>query len=332
MPAVERPTTGRTLHRVSAPPLLVTGLPRSGTSWTGKMLEAGGQVVYINEPMSLSRPPGGSPGVLDAPIVHRFQYVGGDDDAAWVRAFGDTLRLRFHPLRELAAVRKPYHLARGAKYAAAFTVGRLRGRRAMLDDPNAIFASRWLTERMGVRTVYVVRDPVGMIGSWRQLGWQPQLQPILDQPDLLADHLGPHETAMRDAVAGGDWLDQMCCLWNVGNRFVDAARHDLDDVLVVRYEDLAADPLRQYEALYDWCGLEWSDSARASIEEATTASSDSNKGFSWSLRGGLSRTAFRRMDSRAAIAKPDRRLDDDEIERVRAATGEVLARFPRTTG
>ena len=311
-------------------PLLVTGLPRSGTSWTGKMLEASGELVYINEPMSLSRPPGGSPGVLDIEVPHRFQYIDPAADADWRRAFADTLALRFHPLSELRAVRAPYHLARGAKYAAEFTLGRWRGKRAMLDDPNAIFASRWLTERMGVTTVFVVRDPVRMIGSWRQLGWQPQLQPILDQPDLLRDHLGEYADDMRNAVAGGDWLDQMCVLWNVGNRFVDAAREELD-VVVVRYEDLAAEPLAQYEALYAACGLSWTDAARSAIEEATTAASDSGQGFSWSLRGGLSRTAFRRMDSRASIAQPDRRLDPDEAERVRAATGAVLDLFPRVT-
>lgn len=93
------------------PPLLVTGLPRSGTSWVGKTLEVGRQVVYINEPMSLSWPPGHSPGVLDARVEHRFQYIGDSSDARWARAFDDTLRLRFRPLRELAAVRGLYHLA-----------------------------------------------------------------------------------------------------------------------------------------------------------------------------------------------------------------------------
>lgn len=313
-------------------PLLVTGLPRSGTSWTGKMLEASGEVVYINEPMSLSRPPGGSPGVLDAPVRHRFQYVDPTDDAEFAAAFSDTLRLRFRPWAEIAAIRRPYHIARGAKYAATFTLGRLRGRRAMLDDPNAIFAARWLTERMGVRSVAVVRDPVGMIGSWRQLGWQPQLQPILDQPALLRDHLDADVPAMRDAVAGGDWLDQMCCLWNVGNRFVDAARHDLAGFDAVRYEDLAAAPLDGFEQLYRRSGLGWTESARASIAAATTAPADTGGGsFAWSLRGGLSRTAFRRMDSRASLNRPDTRLTADEIGRVREATAAVLARFPRTT-
>ena len=56
-------------------PILVTGIPRSGTSWVGKMLDAGGEVVYINEPLSDHRPPGRSPGVLAAPDHHRFQYI-----------------------------------------------------------------------------------------------------------------------------------------------------------------------------------------------------------------------------------------------------------------
>ena len=56
-------------------PILVTGIPRSGTSWVGKMLDAGGEVVYINEPLSDHRPPGRSPGVLAAPVHHRFQYI-----------------------------------------------------------------------------------------------------------------------------------------------------------------------------------------------------------------------------------------------------------------
>lgn len=314
---------------MSSTPLLVTGLPRSGTSWTGKMLEASGEVVYVNEPMSRSRPPGGSPGVLNAPVDHRFQYVDPRDDDIWRRAFADTLRLRFRPLAELRAVRHPYHLARGVKYGTGFTLGALRSRRAMLDDPNAVFASRWLTETMGVKTVFVVRDPVGLIGSWRQLGWRPHLDALLAQPALVRDHLADDVDAISDALDSGDWLHQMCCLWNVGHRFIDAARTELDDAIVWRYEDLASEPLDQFERLYEWFGLTWSESARAAIDDATSASGDRHRGFAWS---GLSRTAFRRMDSRASVSRVERRLDPDEIERVRGATDVLLERFPRRTG
>jgi hypothetical protein len=316
---------------MTLPPLLVTGLPRSGTSWTGKMLEASGEVVYVNEPMSMRRPPGGSPGVLDARVEHWFHYIDPHDDEVWRSAFRDTLRLRFRPVRELRSVRKPYHLARAAKYATEFMVGAVRGRRAMLDDPNAIYSSRWLHDRMGVRVVYLVRDPVGMIGSWRQLGWRPRLEEILAQPALLRDHMASERDEIEGAIATGDWLIQMCCLWNVGNRFIDAARRELDAVAVWRYDDLANDPLDQYEQLYAFCGLTWSPDARDAIREATTASTDAHRGFAWTLRGGVSRTAFRRMDSRASVNRADTRLAPDEIALVRERTADVLSLFPRTT-
>lgn len=294
------------------------------------MLEASRQLVYINEPMSLSRPPGGSPGVLDAEVRHRFHYVDPRDDVEWRSAFADTLRLRFHPLREIRAARTPYHLARGAKYGVAFAMGSMRGRRAMIDDPNAIFSAPWLTEVMDVRTVFLVRDPVGMIGSWRQLGWKPQLDALLAQPALLRDHLDPMRDEITAVVRDGDWLDQMCCLWNVGNRFVDSVRHDRDAVCVRRYEDLASDPMAQFESLYRFCGLEWSADSSDSIRDATTAAHDTSRSFSWSLKGGLSRTAFRPMDSRASVNRADQRLTADEVDRVRRLTHEVLERFPRT--
>src|SRR5438874_1277699 len=50
-------------------PILVTGMPRSGTSWISKMLEAGGGLVHINEPLNPQHPPGLSPGVLGVIVV-----------------------------------------------------------------------------------------------------------------------------------------------------------------------------------------------------------------------------------------------------------------------
>src|SRR5690606_37762519 len=116
-------------------PVLVTGLPRSGTSWVGKMLAAGGGLVYVNEPLNPQRPPGRSPGVLDATVTHRFQYICRDNEHEWLRAFTDTVALRYRFRAELRRNRAPSDLARMIKYGSAFTVGRLTGRRALLDDP-----------------------------------------------------------------------------------------------------------------------------------------------------------------------------------------------------
>ena len=289
------------------------------------MLEASKQVVYVNEPLNPRRPPGRSPGVLNASIDHRFQYICADNDAVWRVAYRDTLRLRYRFMAELRALRSPYDAGRMLKYATEFTIGARRHRRALLDDPYALFSAKWLTEEMGVRTVLLVRDPVGLLGSWKTLGWKIDLRDLLDQPLLVRDHLEPWRDDLERAAAG-DWVEQMCALWNVTHRVVDRFRADVSGLRVWRYEQLAASPMEQFAAMYDWMGLEWSADAQESVRVATTTASET-KGFSWSLRGGLSRTAFRPMDSTTAAKAAEGRLTPDEVRRVREATAEVAALF-----
>ena len=116
-------------------PLLVTGMPRTATSWVGKMLEASGALVYVNEPLNPQHPPGRSPGVLRADVTHAFQYISEYNERVWLPAFQDTVRLRFHPLAEVRRNHGPYDLLRALKYTAGFGLGRLRGRRACSTTP-----------------------------------------------------------------------------------------------------------------------------------------------------------------------------------------------------
>ncbi len=96
-------------------PLLVTGMPRTATSWVGKMLEASGALVYVNEPLNPQHPPGRSPGVLRADVTHAFQYISEHNERVWLPAFRDTVRLRFHPLAEVRRNHGPYDLLRAAQ-------------------------------------------------------------------------------------------------------------------------------------------------------------------------------------------------------------------------
>src|SRR5215471_3041403 len=178
------------------PGLLVTGMARTGTSWVGKMVEAGGDVVYINEPLNPGHPPGHSPGVLDNTVIHQYQYIE-DGDAAWQRAFARTLALRYGFVREVRRNHSLYDLAKMAKYGTSFTLGRLRGRHAMLDDPFALFATPWLVRTFGVRAVVLVRDPVAIAGSYRKLGWRMRFDELLAQPGLVRDLLGPQVEQVR---------------------------------------------------------------------------------------------------------------------------------------
>jgi hypothetical protein len=101
-----------------------------------------------------------------------------------------------------------------------------------------------------------------------------------------------------------------------------------DRLHVVRYEDLCADPEGEYERLFTRMGLDFNAAARAEVVAGTQGNSK-NQSHSWrvSRHGGLSRTAFRPMDSKAMIWAWKKTISPGEAARIRAITGPVADRF-----
>lgn len=103
-------------------------------------------------------------------------------------------------------------------------------------------ACAWYLERYRPRLVLLVRHPAAVALSWQSFGWVPV------NPDGWAFN-GRHQAeALRDALAALDGY---------------AARR------IVRYEALCADPLQQFEALFDFAGLTWDQSSRDFISAST---------------------------------------------------------------
>ncbi|MET8002551.1 sulfotransferase [Nonomuraea glycinis] len=302
------------------PPVLVTGLPRSGTSWAGKMLAAGGELVYVNEPLNPQHPPGRCPGILRAQVRHRFQYICDDNAPTWLPAFRDTVALRYRWAAELRANRSPYDLARMIRYGGAFTLGRLAGRRALLDDPFAVLSAGWFAERLGCKVIALVRDPVSFVASWQRLGWTVYFHELLEQPLLVRDH--PQVLRLRVLVGSQDRIAKAAALWQVTREILART----PGILVTSYDDLAADPRTGFKRLYDYAGLAWTPAAEERVMKACTAPGSRDQGFAWS---GLSRTAYRPMDSRAALRAGARGLTQDEIDRIRALTDDACGWPPR---
>jgi hypothetical protein len=303
--------------------ILVTGLPRSGTSWVGKMLQAGGEVVYVNEPLNSFHPPGRSPGVLNADVTHRYQYICPENEESWVRAFSDTLRLRYHPIAELRRNHRPYDLARMAKYSSAFVAGKIRRRRTLIDDPFAVFSSAWFAERMGCQVIVCVRHPLGFVGSWQQLGWKVPFGELLGQPLLMRDLLGPYADEISALDGSADRIAQAALLWRITYAVLHEMTTRVSGLQIRRYEDFASAPAEGFREAYETCGLAWTERAQRRIIAATSSAHAAHGSHVWSLRGGLSRTAFRPMNSGAALSSYLRRLNPHEIERVRELTSDV---------
>ena len=304
-------------------------MARSGGSWVSKMLAGCGSVVHINEPFNRRHPPGLTPGILRVPAPRAYQYVGPHNEAEYVAGFKDMLRLRYHLVDELRANRGIYDLAKMAKYAAAFSHGRVRRLRPLIDDPYMVFGAEWMAERLDCQVVLLVRHPAGIVSSMARIGtgWSDSLPDIAAQPELIERYLAREADEIAQAAAEPvDTIAHAALLWRLVHAAMDQQIARNPRFIVVRYEDLAVDPLAGFRDLYERLdGVVWNRAAEATVRSGCLAG-PAHRATAWG-RVGLGRTAFQPMESRANAWAWRERLAAEAVAEVLDRTRGVAERF-----
>jgi hypothetical protein len=302
------------------PPILVTGGHRTGTTWVGRMLAAGGETAYISEPLNVLH----RPGVFRAPVARWYTYICRENEAAYLPAMRNTVQLRYGLFSELPSLRSTHDLLRMGRDWGIFTRGRLRRQRALLKDPFAVFSIPWFVERFDCQVVVTVRHPAAFASSLKRLEWPFQLEDLLAQPLLMRDWLEPFRSELGQ-YPPDDLLGRGSLLWKMIYTVVETLRSRYPQQLcVVRHEDLSLDPLAGYRELYAAVGLSYTAGAQQAILNSSSAENPAE----------LSKNAIHstRLDSRANLHNWKRRLDAADIERIRGITAEVVERYYPETG
>jgi hypothetical protein len=115
-------------------PILVTGMPRSGTTWVGKMLCAGGGAGYIEEPFNLARPPG----TIRVPVnywYYWYPYVTPANEQQFVPALRRMLDFKYPLARELGRCRTVADFRHTGKMWRGYAAS--RGRRPLVKEPHS---------------------------------------------------------------------------------------------------------------------------------------------------------------------------------------------------
>lgn len=183
-------------HTTEAPPVLITGLPRCGSSWVGQWLSKAEDVRYRYESLNPHWVP-----ALEGTLGH-FRYLRPDEEG---------------PMSIRNAVDRAFQGGQSAKqYARALYRGYLssalrRRGRLVLKDPTACLLAAWLQRRQGCKVIVLVRHPCGFAASIRALDWPIRLERLLKQSELVEDHLEPFipvlHASRNDALAtlGAFW-------------------------------------------------------------------------------------------------------------------------------
>src|ERR1041384_1293291 len=168
-------------------PILVTGTHRSRTTWVGKMLAANGSTAYISEPLNVLH----RPGVFRPTVKYWYQYICKENEDEYIPAFQELLEFDYHIWNEIRSLRSRKDFLRMGRDFLIFYNGLIRGQRALLKDPFAVFSTPWFAKRLNCKVVITVRHPAAFASSLKRLNWPFDFRDLLDQPLLMRDHLEP---------------------------------------------------------------------------------------------------------------------------------------------
>jgi hypothetical protein len=301
----------------SRTPVLVTGAPRSGSTWVGNVLALAPGTGYVHEPFNRHCPRG----VCRAGLTS-FAYITEENEAPYLAPLGDTLAWRYSTAAELRGLRTPRGVVRLARDFAYFEAMRQRQARVILKDPLALFSADWIARRFAARVVVIIRHPAAFVASMRAARWRISFHSFSRQPRLIEDRLAPYADAIAAALATPpDAIATYTLLWMLLHHQIDLLREEHPDWIFVRHEDLSREPATEFRVLFDKLGLEFSDGVRASLERFTTDQSPLGK---LTLFGNKRRTM---RDSRDSMHAFRRRLSAAEIERIRRIAEPLWPRF-----
>jgi hypothetical protein len=275
-------------------PVLVVGAPRSGTSWVGRVLGSTEGATYLGEPDNHEHTPFALRAKLGVP---GYFYPAPDAGAAaYERLWREALTMPAGLRREtpstiararrklalellrtaseaemLQALREPARAPARLRLAASLAVPARPGRaadRLVVKSVHAQLALEWIVARFPVRVLIVLRHPLNVLSSWKELGWLDgaeadplaELDPQVQQE--VAERLGISVMGDADTVMSrAAWLvGLLTCVLTDG-----AERHP--DWVVVAHESLCERPHELFAATAERLGLHWTSQSDELLDE-----------------------------------------------------------------
>jgi hypothetical protein len=297
------------------PPVLVTGMHRSGTSWLGHILCAGNDFINIGEPLNASN----RQTIFPHRVTYWYTYINEANECSYLPYYNDAIMFKLHPVNDIRRMRfgSPRDPFRVADRWGSFLLGRFQERRLLIKDPFAVFSVDWFSDRLGCKTVIVVRRPVAVVASLKSLGFNFDFSNLLHQPALIRGPLATFRSEIEAATAApDDLIGHGSLLWRIIYETV-APTIASGEALLLRHEDLSVEVLRNCHSLYQALGLRLTRQA----QDAILASSRPGNPAEASRRDPFATS----LDSRANLANWRRRLSEAEAKRIIQITEPILA-------
>jgi hypothetical protein len=250
--------------------VLLAGVGRSGTTWTGRILGCAADTAYMNEPDNVginhasaaqSDTLGFGPFPVLRPGQSAPQYA-----ALWRMAYAGRLPMRVGAGRKVArlglrlprAVRDPLLTA----FARALAGTGTPPRNVVVKSTMTPFALEWIVENFQPKVVVIQRNPLNVVSSW--LEWRVLGKDLHTRPAVRERY---DELIGQPLPQPGDGPLALTA-WSVGLLTTIFAHltSDHPEWHLITHEELCDDPRGQFHTLYDKLGLTWTDESERFLE------------------------------------------------------------------
>ena len=210
----------------TTPPILLTGLPRSGTTWSSRAIAAAIDGRIVHEPFNWKRYP------------DRIEY-----HMAYLSASPDDTSLSDGMLAIMYQALKP-----GIR---DFLV---RNKPVIIKDVHICLAISAVWQAFHPRVIMMMRHPCAMANSWRSLDLEARsrLALLLSQELLVKDHLAPFEKHMRSSENS---YFEIGAYWGATYYTMSRIAAEYPEWQWVTHEWLCVDPQLSYKKLLANLGI-----------------------------------------------------------------------------
>jgi len=292
-------------------PLLVTGPHRSGTTWVGKILSAAPCTGYIHEPFNIAN----NRYYFTKEFVHWFLYINDRNEHQYYSSIKKTIgfKLSFPNLSELDIIQLGKYFLRlwQFQYYSLFHY------RPIIKDPIAFFSASWLAKNMKCDVLVMMRHPASFIASLKKKQWYFNFIILRAQEDLM-DQLSPFRDEIEQFSRGNDdIIEQGILLWRIFAYKTDQYKYQHPDWMVVKHEDLIAEPDAKFKKVFNHYGLDYSNKVDSFL----------NKTVSERNPQEVTKTVNIYRDTSSIGKLWKKRLSSDEIVKIRNGVADYYYHF-----
>jgi len=222
--------------------ILLTSLPRSGSTWVLRVLGASDNVIPFHEPDHLD--------VIGVGRRGMHSYIGKNNKQdRYYKVYQPILKGRpYLPL----SISKNY-LLHASKVLQSYLPYR---KKILIKSVFSLLNTEWIYKHFSPRVVILLRNPFSIVYSIHRKWPDARLKSLIDQKGLINNYLAPYKDVLEMAKAPYEILAA-----RVGAYYKvilsDANNHP--SWILITHEQLCYDPEKEFKALYSKLNLKFTN-------------------------------------------------------------------------